>query len=188
MRDMDRTALRDRLPDLVHGALAAEDATTLEALVATDTELAAELALLRTISSVHGRAPAVDVAAIVRALPPAPTPTATVIDQLAERRASRRPAISMRFARAAALLVVVGGGTVIMLRSRAGGGNTPPIVEAPVESVATATAALQLGLGAPTDELSVDQLKALEEDIRALDGLPSIEPDATTDLSVGEGA
>lgn len=96
--------------------------------------------------------------------------------------------ISQRFARAAALLVVVGGGTMVTVWN---GRNTAPLprpVAVLAESVAVGAATMQLGLGASTDDLSVEQLRALEADIRALDGIPAAEPDAGSDLLAGEGA
>jgi hypothetical protein len=51
-----------------------------------------------------------------------------------------------------------------------------------------AAGSMQLGLGASTDELSVEQLRALEADIRTLDGIPAAEPDAAADYLAGEGA
>lgn len=190
MRDMTRDAMQDQLPELLHGRLSADDAAELERAVAADPALAAELAMLRAVRTSHARTPSVDVARIVASLPAAPVVASAspALDDLAMRRTARRPAISYRFARAAAVLVVVGGGTLISVwngRTRAAG-EPFPMVRA--ESVATGGLAMQLGLGTSTDELSVEQLRALEADIKSLDGIPSAEPDVSSDFLAGEGA
>lgn len=190
MREMTRDELQDCLPDLLNGRLAAAEAAVVERAVAADPELMAELAMLRTIRSAHRSFPAIDLARIVSALPPAPgSVVAPVVDDLALRREAKRPLISYRFARAAALLVVVGGGTLVTVwngRTRSDV-TLPPAVMA--ESIAAAgSVAMQLGLGASTDDLSLEQLRALQADIRSLDGVPSAEPDAAVDLLAEEGA
>ncbi len=195
MHDMTRDELQDRLPELLHGRLSAAEVVELERAVSADSELREELALLRTVRAAHRHAPVVDVSRIVRALPapsvvPAVMATGSVpvIDELAARRNAKRPLISRRFARAAALLVVVGGGTMVSLWERGGTAPTPVV---PVVSAASATVAdntMQLGLGTSTDELTVDQLRSLESDIRSLDGVPSTDPESATDLLPTEGA
>ncbi|MES3033010.1 MAG: hypothetical protein V4813_03320 [Gemmatimonadota bacterium] len=189
MRDMTRDEMQDLLPELLHGRLSANDAAVLEHAVAAAPELAAELAMLRAVASSHARMPVVDVSRIVAALPAPPAVTvAPVIDDLSARRNARRPSISYRFARAAALLVVVGGGTLVSVyNTRTRTANDGAAV-APAESVAVGGTEMQLGLGTSTDELSVEQLRALEADIRSLDGVPSAEPDAGSDFLAGEGA
>lgn len=189
MRDMTRDQMQDQLPDLLHSRLSADDAAALERAVAADPELAAELALLRAVSASHARTPVVNVSRIVAALPAAPAhAVAPAVDDLAARRAVRRPMISYRFARAAALLVVVGGGTLVSVyNTRSHSANEgAPVVQA--ESVAVGGGAMQLGLGTSTDDLSVEQLRALEADIRSLDGIPSAESDSDADFLAGEGA
>ncbi len=195
MRDMTRDELQDRLPELLHGRLSAAEAAELERAVSADPELMEELALLRSVRAAHRHAPVIDVSRIVGALPApsvvpavAVTGSGPVIDELAERRNARRPVISRRFARAAALLVVVGGGTMVSVWERSGTAPTPVV---PVVSAAPATvvgSTMQLGFGTSTDELTVEQLRALESDIRSLDGVPSADPESVTDLLPAEGA
>lgn len=189
MRELTRDELQDRLPDLLHGRLSAADAVALERALVTDPELTAELELLRSVQTAHTRTPSIDITRIVSALPAAPVPAvAPEIDDLAQRRAAKRPMISYRFARAAALLVVVGGGTMVTLSSGRSGPATS--VTAPVNSEAAAVAmestaslqSMQLGLGSSLDELSVEQLRALEADIKSFDGVPSAEVDTPSDL------
>ena len=187
MRDMTRGELQDLLPELLHGRLSATDAATLEQAVAADAEMAAELALLRSVRASQRPAPVVDIARIVAALP-SPPAVAQQIDELAQRREAKRPMISGRFARAAALLIVVGGGTMVSVWEGRGTALAPLAPAISAESAVVAGGIPQLGLGASTDDLSVEQLRALEADIRALDGVPSAEPDAASDLMSEEGA
>ena len=189
MRDKTRDELQDLLPELLHGRLSATDAAELERAVAADPDLAEELSLLRVVHASHQRLPRIDIGRIVAALPaPVSAPTAPVVDQLADRRSAKRPLISRGMARAAALLLVVGGGTMLSVwRVRdvaLTSANTSIVVDSPFVAGNT----LQLGLGTSTDELSVEQLRALESDIRSLDGVPSADPDATSELLPVEGA
>lgn len=189
MRDMSRDAMQDQLPELLHGRLSADDAAELERAVAADPALAAELAMLRAVRTSHARTPSVDVARIVASLPAAPSTLAgPAHDDLAARRSARRPAISYRFARAAAVLLVVGGGTLVSVWNGRTRAVSEPFPMVRAESVAAGGGAMQLGLGTSTDELSVEQLRALEADIKSLDGIPSAEPDARSDFMAGEGA
>ena len=194
MHDMTRDEMQDRLPDLLHGRLSPVDAAALEQHIATDPGLAAELAMLRLVMTSHRSAPRIDVARVVAALPTSPAAAAAAavapsVDDLGMRRAARRPVVSGAFLRAAALLVVVGGGTMVSVWN--GGSTSVPAASTPVttESIASAGAgAMQLGLGTSTDDLSVEQLRALEADIRALDGVPSGDVDAASDVFTAGGA
>jgi len=190
MHDMTRDELQDLLPDLLHGHLSAVDAEAVGRLVALDPELSAELALLRTVNAAHRRGAAIDISRIVSALPVVPVSISErMVDDLAARRvAKRRPWISNRFARAAALLVVVGGGTMVSVLSDRDGSPSELPTTVSAESTARASSVIQLGLGASTDELSVEQLRALEGEIQLLDGIPSADPDAAPELLPVEGA
>jgi hypothetical protein len=188
MRELTRDEMLDRLPELLHGTLSADVRAQIDAALRDDPQMADELETLRTVMAGRGQTPPIDIARIVAALPapPAVITAAVPVDQLAERRAAKRPWISTRFARAAALLVVVGGGTLVSVLGRDG---TAPAGGADVVAESSA-AAVQTGLalGAPIDELSMEQLQALEAEIKALDGVPSDEPDGTAELLAGEGA
>ncbi len=190
MRDMTRDELQDCLPDLLHGRLSADDAAIVERAIAVDPELAAEFHLLRTARAAHQAPVAINVAQIVGALPAPPrTADAPMVDELAARRNAKRPMISMRFARAAALLLVVGGGTAVTVMNGRQQHELRGVGPTAAASLAAReSSAPQLGLGASTDDLSVEQLRALEADILALDGVPSAEPETAVDLSAAEGA
>ncbi len=190
MRDWTRDELQDCLPDLLHGRLPADEVAEVERAVAADPELSAELALLRSVRRAYrSAAPSIDVARIVSALPvPSAAQISPLVDDLAARRANklRRPLISHRFARAAALLVVVGGGTMVTVWSGRRNADIPAVTSVSAESLVAAGQAMQLRFGTSTDELSTEQLRALEADIQSLDGTPSADPDATIDLLDGE--
>ena len=190
MRDLTRDEMQDLLPELLHGRLSGDVAAAIERTVAADPDLAAELAMLRAVHAASARMPAIDVARIVAALPLPPEVVATtsVVDDLAERRAAKRVMHVSRFVRAAAVVLVIGGGTLIALSN--GPSPTSPTLATNTtsESVAVASGVMQLGLGASTDELSVEQLRALEADIRSLDGVPSADVDTGIDFLAGEGA
>ena len=190
MRDMTRDEIRDLLPELLHGRLSGDVSDTVARALAADPPLAAELVMLRAVQASQLRTPVMDVARIVAALPSPPTVPASahVVDDLAARRAAKRPMMSTRFARAAALLVVVGGGSLVSVWHGQTTTATGLATRVAAESVAVGSGGMQLGLGAATDELSVEQLRALEDDIHSLDGVPSAEVEAGTDFLAGEGA
>ena len=190
MRDWTRDELQDCLPDLLHGRLPADEVAEVERAVAADPELSAELELLRSVRSAYrSAAPSIDVARILNALTAVQAAQVSpVVDDFAARRTvnARRPLISHRFARAAALLVVVGGGTMVTVWNGRRSADIPAATPVSAESVVVAGQAMQLGFGTSTDELSTEQLRALEADIQSLDGTPSADPDATIDLLDGE--
>jgi len=195
MRDMTRADAQDLLPDLLHGRLSDGARAEVERIIASDPELAAELSLLQRVRAAHAALPTVDMSRILAVLPPSPAqgrvitapPAVAQVDELAARRTVTRAPRIFGVVRAAAVLVLLGGGAVIARRDM----RTPDVrvaSSAPAESLAPIADTVQLGLGAPTDDLTVDQLRALEQDIQALDGVPSAEPDAMTNLADGEGA
>ena len=195
MPDMTTADAQDLLPDLLHGRLSDVVRADVERSVASDPDLAAQLVLLQQVHAAHATAPAVDMSRIVAALSAASgqhekgtvLTTTGDFDELAARRAPARTPRMSRLARAAALLLVLGGGAVVATRA-ARDTALPVATVTHAESLALVESVVQLGLGTPTDELTVEQLRALEQDIQALDGVPSAEPDDMTDLVAGEGA
>lgn len=179
MHDLNRDQIQDLLPEYAKASLAPELTAAVERALREDDGLAAELSVLRRVQGAYAATPAVDYARILHALP---TPPSSDRDDLALRRERKRPMISLRFARAAALLVVVGGGTLMTVWKTTGGtgeGSGP---------AGATVSTMELGFGASTDELSVEQLRALEADIQSLDGEPSAEPETSADLFGSEGA
>src|SRR5690349_15845135 len=103
--------IRDLLPDLLHGRLGAAERADVEAHLRGCEECRDELELLRTMRSVLGRAPAVDVDAIVAGIPAYRVPV---------KRTSRSWG-GWRVA-AAVTLLAAGGTSVVVARN---GGRTP---------------------------------------------------------------
>ena len=163
MRDWDDGDVRDRLPLLLHGTLPAADAAAVRARVADEPALADELALLGALRDAHAEAPTIDVGRIVAALP-AP---ARVRPRVAPGAALR----VTRWAQAAAFAAVLSVGG---FASWAVGSAPQPAAP----ETTPAAIAQELGLGAPLEELSLEQLQALEAEIRSLDGLPDESPEA----------
>ena len=195
MRDMNAADAQDLLPDLLHGRLSDAVRADVERVIASDPDLAVQLALLQQVHAAHAVAPAIDMSRILAALPAASaqrsegtmSTTTGNFDELAARRAPARTPRMSRLARAAALLLVLGGGAVVATRAERDTA-LPVATITQAESLARVESIVQLGLGTPTDELTMEQLRALEQDIQALDGVPSAEPDDMTDLVDGEGA
>lgn len=165
MRDMDEGDVRDRLPLLLHGALPRDEADAVRAALADDAALADELALLRALREAHAEAPAIDTARIVAALPAPPRSRATI-----GARPRFAAGYAQRVTRWAQAAAVVGVLSVGALATRIGR-------DAP-DAAAPTVVAHELRVGAPLDELSVDELRALANEIRTLDGLPSEEPES----------
>ena len=195
MRDMTTADAQDLLPDLLHGRLPDAARADVERAIASDPDLAAQLDLLQQIHAAHAAAPTVDMSRIVAALPAAfgqraegtVSTTTRNFDELAARRVPACTPRMSRLAYAAALLLVLGGGAVVATRA-VRDTALPVATITHAESLALVESIVQLGLGTPTDELTVEQLRALEQDIQALDGVPSAEPDDMTDFVDGEGA
>ncbi len=193
MHEPTRDEMQDRLVDMIHGRLAGDALASLERAVAADPALAEELALLRLVHGAMRGTPAIDVSAIVAALPAAPVTPSRIVpsaggDDLAIRRAGRQRSGLMRFARAAAVLVVLGGGTLVAVSRTRSASTSGAVVTGAPDTLEAVERAMQLSLGMSVDELSVEQLDGLQADILALDGLPSAEPDAAGDLLDGKGA
>lgn len=137
MIDCSNVEMRERLPELVHDALAPAERAALLAHLATCAECSEELALLReaqrALRSV--RIPVIDTAAIVSAIP---RPRAVVASQRPLRR--RSPTL-LRLA-AAISFISVGGISVAVARSYMG--------QAPSTVVDTARASATAPAGGPS--------------------------------------
>jgi anti-sigma factor RsiW len=179
MRDHDE--VRDLLPELLHGRLSPADAAAVRVALASDASLAAEYAMLQAVRPALTTEPRLDLAAIVAALP---APPAAIDDFTRRRLAKAAPlpasrAIPLRFARAAAVLAVLAGGSLFVAKNRA---NRAALTVG--DTAVVVADAVQLGLGAAVDDLSEEQLQALEQEISELDGLPSADPE----VGLEEGA
>jgi len=203
MTDCPNAAIRDLLPDLVHGGLDAATRADVERHVRNCAECTAELTLLREMRSALHAAPKVDVAAIVAAVPE-------------YRRPGGRSWIGWRTA--ATITVLVAGGSSVAVLERGGPSlvdtarsmpaavaPAPQIalpVQAPASAIESATVAVarpriespatrqqpgpavrevdgrELAVGGGSlNDLNDRELASLLRDIESLDGLPTVDVD-----------
>lgn len=189
MTDCPNAEIRDRLPDFVHGQLAAEALAEVSRHVAACTACAAEVTLLRELRASLRATPSVDVARIVAALPRARGP-AQATGVIAHRRWER---FDWRVA-AAVVALAIGGGSVAVWNNGGGGGSrqdvpsTGRIVQRgqpPVE--VQRVAAADLSLDADLADASTGELESLLQELESFDGLPAGEPEPLLP-NPGEGA
>ena len=198
MNDCPNGELRDLLPDLLHDRLNAAERRRVEAHVAECEDCRAELALLRDLRGTLRRVPAVEVGAIVAAIPPYRPPV-------------RRSWGGWHAAAAAALIAV--GGTSIAIASHtsvpptaataaatAPVAVTTPVIDAPAPTstvsravaVAHPTRTRELPASGTVADLSDQELATLLDGIETLDVIPSadVEPvvpaAATTSSAQGQ--
>ena len=168
MSDCPNGEIRDLLPDLVHGTLRGEARTRVEAHVAGCAECAAEVALLREARRVLQRAPALDVARVAEG----------VRRRVALRARPTRTFSTPRVAAwriAAGVVAVAAGASWLATRSDGGGrpqsgGPTPQASAGPAEVAG-------LSVGGALSDLSDSDLRALIDDVGALDAAPAPEPE-----------
>lgn len=178
--------MRDLLPLLAHGSLAAGEADRVRAHAAGCATCAAELAVLETSRLVlQASAPRVDVTAIAQAVNRSSTKAAPVL--LVERGGARATAAVARrsvwrsrqlLAAAASLLIV----TSLSLRLL----DRTPIADEGLVAIGTsvengtlpalATAGGELSVGVPLVDLTADDLSALLSELEGFDGKIMLEP------------
>jgi len=194
--------IQEMLPDLLHGALADDARTRVEAHVATCESCQEDLDVLRTVKSAAIFAPSIDVDGVVRQIPPYRTIVPAV-----ERPASTR-VVSWLVA-ASLVLVVLGGGSVLMIQSKdsrasiSARHNPPPnaiakgpdatksihdpgILLQPVVPSIAAPHPHALALAADADGLSDRSLVQLMNDMDRFDALPGSEPDPVISVDSGD--
>jgi anti-sigma factor RsiW len=195
MSDCQNVEMREALPDLLHDRLDAAAAARVRAHVAACTECAAELELLQRVQRAYASVPAVDTAAIVRALP-------------ARRRASvarARTTYSLGVLRLAAAVVFVVGGALVLRTVIAGspqgsdttgqltlqaGDSAPAIVPETAstrspESAAPRVLAMSIS---EVDDLEADELETLLGALDEIDAAPVAEPDTLIGSVRGVGS
>lgn len=198
--------IQEMLPDLLHGALADDARTRVEAHVATCESCQEDLDVLRTVKSAAIFAPSIDVDGVVRQIPP----YRTIVPAI-ERPASTR-VVSWLVA-ASLALVVLGGGSVLMIQSRGSQGSNStsysraqkPVatglettkpnpsgssivssVDKPVLPSVVAPHPHALALAADADGLSDRSLVQLMNDMDGFDALPGSEPDPVISVDSGD--
>ncbi len=171
MTECGKDTLRDQLPLLARDALAAEAAARVRAHVAGCAACAAELAVLERAGALFTAVtPAVDTAAILRALPTPPGARPVLTVQRGGRRQARIPQYVLA---AAASLVLVATLALPTIRSVFNGGPVV-VVDSGIPSVPTVP--VDLVGGANLSDLGVDELTALLAELDRFDGTVAVEP------------
>jgi anti-sigma factor RsiW len=168
------SAIREMLPDLLHGNLAADAKGRVEAHLATCEECREDLKVLRTVRSAAVFAPTIDVDRVVRQIPPYRTIVPAVLVPARSRRMSWLVAATLAIA-------IVGGGSLVVLRQNVPPGSAPA-------NVVVATPQLQapaLALAADVDGLSDGDLALLMDEMNRFDALPASEPDPVISVDSG---
>ena len=148
------------LPDLLHGTVAPGERARIEQHLRACSHCREELDVLHTVKAAAVFAPPIDVAAIVRQIPPY-----GIISPVVERPV-RSPV--MRWLVAAGFaLVTIGGGAVVL-------SDRETVDEAPIPSVAPAHS---LALASGLDEMSDGSIAQLISEMSSFDALPANEPE-----------
>ena len=182
MSDCTNVEIRELLPEYLHGRLSASDRVRVDAHLSGCEECPVELATLRTVRQALDRAPAVDVAAIVRALPK---------PRRAPARAVRRPVSTTRIWQIAAAIsfVSLGGISLAVSRSFFGGGPATVVdsaVKTPtVATMASATTQPAITFAGGVSDLSAEQVEDLLGTIESLEASPPVDPDAASQTDMG---
>ena len=156
---MDRE-IQALLPDVLHGTLAPGERARIEQHLHVCSRCREELDVLGTVKAAAVFAPAIDVAAIVRQIPPY-----GIISPVVERPV-RSPV--MRWLVAAGFaLVAIGGGAVVL-------SDRDVVEEAPIASAAPAHS---LALASGLDEMSDGSIVQLISEMSSFDALPANEPE-----------
>ena len=173
MSDCASIAHRELLPEYLHQRLTAADCAQVDAHLAECEECRLELTILTTFRDARGeQTPAIDTAAILRALPKPP------------RRRMVRPWV-LRLA-AALSFVSIGGVSLVVARSFYDGGNGTVLSDssrlvsssdsgAGSESAASDRGGLTVAGGVA--DLGVDEIEQLMGTLESLEGVPSADPD-----------
>ncbi len=179
MHNCENETMRDQLPLLVQGTLAAADAAALRAHVATCAACAAELELLTRAGRLFSAAtPQVNLAAIVAKLP---SPPAAGRPQLrVERGGMRRNAMPRYAMAAAASLVLVATLSFAALRGRVFDGGTgvdvAPDTAGEVAMGEAGTPPVALVGGSELDGLGEQQLETLLQELDRLEATVAADP------------
>jgi anti-sigma factor RsiW len=202
--------IQERLPDLLHRALADDERLRVEEHLATCESCQEDLEVLRTVKNAVVFAPSIDVDRVVRQIPPYRTivPAPERPDIPATERPARTRVASWLVA-ASLVLVVAAGGSILFQsngRPKANSSefgpapiqiaNAPEVGKAsPAESVAVPKTGVQTGdvphthalaLAADADGLSDGSLVQLMNDMDGFDALPASEPDPVISVDSGD--
>ena len=163
MSDCQNVEIREQLPEYLNGTLSASRCAEVEAHLAGCAECADELTVLRLVREAYAESPAVNVNAIVAALP----------------RKSARPAIrswrrSHAFQIAAAVSFIALGGISLAVARSFFNGNTPIVQrDTLVASNGAETPAISFAGG--VSDLGDEDLEALLTALETIEALPVTE-------------
>lgn len=192
MRDCANDLMRDLLPEYAVGALGEAESAQVAAHLDGCAACRAELELLgRVRHAVVNAAPAVNIAAIVAALPKAPASK----PQLTLHRAAPHRARIWQYA-AAATLVLAAGSSVIWRRASTDGvsrvADSSRVAGVETRASATSPASVReeegITFGGGLSDLSVNDLQSLLGQMDSVRTLPSVDPESVTPvIAVNEG-
>ena len=189
MSDCPNVEMREALPELLHGRLAVEHAARVREHVAVCAECAAELELLERVRRAYAQAPAIDTAAIVRALPAPDAGRSSSLGVL-------RIAAAIVFILAGVLVlrtVVVGRGAsdreqmVLVPRDSALPALPVPNTATVREPVAAGSLTLAMAVS-EVDDLDAEELETLLGALDRIDAAPVAEPDTLIGSVPGVGS
>jgi anti-sigma factor RsiW len=169
--ECNNTEIRDALPDLLHGRLDALNKSTMLAHVASCSECAAELAILRDARASAPLAPQIDIERIVAALPLSGLADGALAR--VQRRGSKPHALSHVWKVAAAAIIAVSGLALLNQRDDV---SAPVRVAQDTQSIQSATAS-PLSLVAGVQDLTDEQIRTLLAELDQIDSIPSAEPE-----------
>lgn len=190
MSDCTNLEVRERLPEYVHGRLGTLEIKWVETHLGSCAECANELSLLRSVRQAYDRVPAVNVAAIVSALPPA---------RPARRRWASTPAL-LRLA-AVVSFISLGGVSLVTLRGfldGRGSVGTDTVaalsriddtarIPSGVDGVNGMTGAPAISFGGGVSDLEAEDLLALLSAVDALEAAPPADPEEFLLSGAGRG-
>jgi anti-sigma factor RsiW len=194
------SAIREMLPDLLHGTLAADAKGRVEAHLATCEECREELRVLRTVHAAAVFAPRIDVDRVVRQIPP----YERIVPPVEVPARSRR--LSWAVAATLAVVILGGGSLVVLQRDPApvpavgsdaqlpvllptqvppAGSRTPEQASIPSATVGTPAQLPMLALAGDVAELSDVDLAQLMDEMSGFDALPTSEPEPVIAVDSG---
>lgn len=183
MSDCPNVEIRELLPELLNGRLDAAAEARMREHLATCVDCAVELQMLERVHALYRRAPAIDTAAIVRALP--------------ARRVRRAPSFGLL--RMAAAIVLLLGGALVMRAVVDGPGaagdstqivalDTPlSIAPESAPSVTRPPRVLAMSLS-ELDDLDAEELETLLGALDRIEATPTAEPDTLIGSVPGIGS
>ena len=194
MIDCPDADIRDLLPELAAGVLAADERARVEAHLAGCAECRAELVLMGAIRRAYSRPVAIDVDRVTRALP---EPARAAASGRTERALSGRSEAGARpFRRyrsfgtpsrqlAAALALFAVGATSVWMASQGGPGS-----DAGMDSIVSVEREERaVTLGHRLGDLTEQELEALLGELDGIDAIPALEPaQLIAPLGGGEGS